>query len=136
MKKLLAVLALGLSCISYANAAVVVIGNNAGPGDMSKADAKKLFLGKGALSNGAAALVFELDEGNPLRSQFHELVTGKSDAQLKAFWSKQVFTGKGNPPATVASAAAMKTAVASAPNAIGYLDEADVDASVKVILKP
>ena len=37
---------------------------------------------------------------------------------------------------TTRNAAAMKSAVASNPNAIGYIDEADVDATVKVILKP
>ncbi|GGQ19612.1 phosphate ABC transporter substrate-binding protein [Shewanella litoralis] len=131
MKTLFTVLALSLSAIVSANAAVVVIGNTAS-GDMSASDAKKAFLGKGDSS----VVVYELEEGNATRSAFHQAVTGKSDAQLKAFWSKQVFTGKGNPPATVPSAAAMKSAVASNPNAIGYIDEADVDATVKVILKP
>ncbi|GGP73352.1 phosphate ABC transporter substrate-binding protein [Shewanella ulleungensis] len=131
MKTLFSVLALSLSAIVSANAAVVVIGNTAS-GDMSASDAKKAFLGKGDSS----VVVYELEEGNATRSEFHQAVTGKSDAQLKAFWSKQVFTGKGNPPATVPNAAAMKSAVASNPNAIGYIDEADVDATVKVILKP
>jgi ABC-type phosphate transport system substrate-binding protein len=114
-----------------ANAAVVVIGNPSAA-DMAINDVKKTFLGKGDSS----IAVYELEEGSPVRSEFHQTVTGKSDAQLKAFWSKQVFTGKGNPPATVPNAAAMKSAVASNPNAIGYIDEADVDATVKVILKP
>ncbi|WP_350431099.1 phosphate ABC transporter substrate-binding protein [Shewanella sp. H8] len=131
MKTLFSVLALSLSAIVSANAAVVVIGNSAS-GDMSASDAKKAFLGKG----NSSVVVYELEEGNATRSEFHQAVTGKSDAQLKAFWSKQVFTGKGTPPTTVPNAAAMKSAVASNPNAIGYIDEADVDASVKVILKP
>ncbi|UAL41512.1 phosphate ABC transporter substrate-binding protein [Shewanella inventionis] len=131
MRTLLSVLALSISTIISAQAAVVVIGNPAA-GDLSASDAKKAFLGKGDSS----VAVYELEEGNATRSEFHQAVTGKSDAQLKAFWSKQVFTGKGNPPATVPNAAAMKSAVASSPNAIGYIDEADVDATVKVILKP
>jgi ABC-type phosphate transport system substrate-binding protein len=131
MKKVLSILALSVCSIMSAQAAVVVIGAP-GAADISASDAKKLFLGKGSKS----AVVYELDEGNATRSEFHSSVTGKSDSQLKAFWSKQVFTGKGNPPATVSNAAAMKSAVASNPNAIGYIDEADVDASVKVILKP
>ncbi|KVX03366.1 hypothetical protein [Shewanella frigidimarina] len=131
MKKLLTVFALSLAAITSANAAVVIIGNPAAS-DLSSSDAKKAFLGKGDSS----VVVYELEEGNATRSEFHQAVTGKSDAQLKAFWSKQVFTGKGNPPATVPNAAAMKSAIASNPNAIGYIDSADVDATVKVILKP
>ncbi|WP_394130047.1 phosphate ABC transporter substrate-binding protein [Shewanella maritima] len=130
MKKLLSVLALSLGCVFAANAAVVVVGNP-GASDISKSDAKKAFLGKGS-----AFVVYEFDEGSALRSEFHSKVTGKSDSQLKAFWSKQVFTGKGNPPATVSDASAMKAAISSNPSAIGYMDEADVDGSVKVILKP
>ncbi|MCL1143092.1 phosphate ABC transporter substrate-binding protein [Shewanella gaetbuli] len=131
MKKLLSILTLSLGVTFAANAAVVVIGNPSAS-DMSASEAKKAFLGKG----NSSIVVYELDEGNAIRTEFHNTVTGKSDAQLKAFWSKQVFTGKGNPPATVATAAAMKAAVAGNPNAIGYIDEADVDGSVKVILKP
>ncbi|NKF51635.1 phosphate ABC transporter substrate-binding protein [Shewanella sp. WXL01] len=130
MKKLFSTLALSLTCIASAHAGVVVIGNT-GTTDISKGDAKKAFLGKGS-----SYVVYELDEGNATRSEFHGAVTGKSDAQLKAYWSKQVFTGKGNPPATVSDAAAMKAAVASDANAIGYIDEADLDSSVKVIFKP
>lgn len=132
MKTLLSVLALSLGCALSANAAVVVIGNTGGADTISAADVKKLFLGKGSSS----AVPYELEEGNATRSAFHSSVTGKSDAQLKAFWSKQVFTGKGNPPAAVSSPAAMKAAVAADTNGVGYLDEADVDGTVKVILKP
>ncbi|GIU16445.1 hypothetical protein TUM4644_00540 [Shewanella colwelliana] len=131
MKKLLSIVALSLCSMVSAQAAVVLIGAP-GASDISASDAKKLFLGKGSSSS----VPFELDEGNATRSEFHDKVTRKSDAQLKAYWSKQVFTGKGNPPATVSSAAAMKSTVASTPNAVGYIDEADLDDTVKVILKP
>ena len=131
MKKLLTILALSLTAVTSANAAVVVIGNPAAA-DISINDVKKAFLGKG----NSSVVVYELEEGNPIRSEFHQAVTGKFDAQLKAFWSKQVFTGKGTPPPAVSGAAAMKSAIASNPNAIGYIDEADVDATVKVIIKP
>ncbi|ABE54882.1 ABC-type phosphate transport system, periplasmic component [Shewanella denitrificans OS217] len=132
MNKLLSILALSLSCALSANAAVVLIGNTGGADSISAADAKKLFLGKGSSSS----VPYELEEGNATRSAFHSSVTGKSDSQLKAFWSKQVFTGKGNPPASVSGAAAMKAAIAADPNGVGYIDEADLDGTVKVILKP
>ncbi|MBR9727043.1 phosphate ABC transporter substrate-binding protein [Shewanella intestini] len=131
MKKLLTVLALSLTCVTGANAAVVVIGHTSAA-DITLDEAKRAFLGRGD----ASTVVYELSEGNPTRSEFHDAVTGRSDSQLKAFWSKQVFTGKGNPPATVTDATTMKATIAANPNAIGYIDEADVDGTVKVILKP
>ncbi|MGX1201442.1 ABC-type phosphate transport system substrate-binding protein [Marinobacter sp. MBR-105] len=89
-----------------------------------------------ALPNGQSAKPFELPEGNATRAEFHDKVTGRNDAQLKAFWSQQVFTGRGQPPAEAGSASGMKAQVASTPGAIGYIDSADVDDSVKVILTP
>ena len=53
---------------------------------------------------------------------------------MKAYWSKLVFTGKGTPPAELANEAAVLSHVAANPDAIGYVDAASVDGSVKVVL--
>ena len=131
MKKLISIALVSLSSIVSAQAAVVIIGAP-GASNISASDAKKLFLGKGS----STLVAFELDENAAVRSEFHSKVTKKSSSQLKAYWSKQVFTGKGNPPATLSNAAAMKSTISSTPNAIGYIDEADLDDTVKVIYKP
>ena len=49
-------------------------------------------------------------------------------------WSRLAFTGQGQPPKELADAEAVKKAVAADPKAVGYIDKADVDASVKVVL--
>ncbi|WP_427978197.1 phosphate ABC transporter substrate-binding protein [Agarivorans sp.] len=136
MKKVL--LALCLSSLSLASAAApVVIANSAGPDALSQADVKKLFLGKlKKLPNGAEPLVIEYNEGDALRASFHELVSGKTEAQLQAYWSKLIFTGKAKPPQTVASASVAVAQVSANANAIGYVDEADVTGAVKVVFKP
>ena len=66
----------------------------------------------------------------------HKKVTGKDAAQMKAYWSQLMFTGKAQKPKKVAGDDAVKKAVAATPGAIGYIDAAAVDASVKVVLKP
>ncbi len=88
------------------------------------------------LNRSKALTPFELPEGHAVRGEFHEKVTSRNDAQLKAFWSQQVFTGRGNPPQVQPNPAAVKSAVASTPGTIGYIDSADVDDSVKVLLTP
>jgi hypothetical protein len=47
-----------------------------------------------------------------------------------------IFTGKGQAPQVVGVDADIKTMVANNPNIIGYIDEAQVDATVKIIFKP
>jgi ABC-type phosphate transport system substrate-binding protein len=52
---------------------------------------------------------------------------------VKAIWSKLVFTGKAKPPTQLATSAEVVKAVAADPEAVGYVDRAAVDSSVKVV---
>lgn len=74
-----------------------------------------------------------LNEKNPLRDEFFAKACKKDPVQVQAMWGKLIFTGTGTPPAEVDSAAAMKKAVAADPNAVGYIDKKDADATVKVV---
>lgn len=135
--KLYALILSALLASPFACAEVVVIGNPAGPDSLDANQVRDLFTGRSnQLPGGQAAVPLDLDTGNPLREEFHTKVTGRSQAQLNAFWAQQVFTGKGHPPRTVDSTAAMKATVAATPGAVGYIKAEEVDGSVKVILKP
>jgi hypothetical protein len=73
------------------------------------------------------------NEKNPLRDEFYAKACKKDPAQVQSIWGKLIFTGTGTPPPELDSAAAMKKAVAADPNAVGYLDKKDLDASVKAV---
>jgi hypothetical protein len=73
------------------------------------------------------------NEKSPLRDEFFSKACKKDPVQVQAMWGKLIFTGTGTPPAEVDSSAAMKKTVAADPNAVGYIDKKDADASVKVI---
>jgi hypothetical protein len=75
----------------------------------------------------------DLPASNPLRESFYKKATDRDSAQIKAVWSRLLFTGQGQPPKELADAAAVKKAVAADPKAIGYIDKNDLDASVKVV---
>ena len=117
-------------------AEVAVIVHPSNPATADQAEITRLFTGRGtAFNNGSKATPLNLAESAATRADFDSKVLGKSSSQMKAYWSKLVFTGKGTPPKEVADDAAMKAAVAADPSAIGYIDAAAVDASVKVIGK-
>jgi ABC-type phosphate transport system substrate-binding protein len=61
-------------------------------------------------------------------------VLDKDATQVKAIWSKLVFTGKASAPKEYATSAEVKKAVAADPSAIGYIEKSQVDDTVKVIL--
>jgi len=136
--KLLAKVTLAAVLFSgFANAGVVVVANPSGPDALTKSQVTKLFLGKSKkLPTGARAEVLEQTNGSATRIEFHNAVTGKSEAQLQSYWSRLVFTGKGKAPKALASSAQVKSKVAGSANAIGYIDEADLDGTVKVVFKP
>lgn len=133
-KAVLLTLAL-VSAPSFAD--VVVIGHPSGPDSISANQVRDIYLNRSQqLPDGQRATPFELQAGNGARTEFHDKITGRNDAQLKAFWSQQVFTGRGQPPQELTSDTAMKASVAATPGSIGYIDASQVDGSVKVILTP
>lgn len=119
-----------------ASAGVVVVGNSTSTGELSAEQVRQLFLGKArTLPNGTAAVVLDLREGDPLRVTFVEQVLGKTEQQLLGHWAKMIFTGKGQPPRSVGSAREMLSVVESTPGAIGYIDEKQVSARVRVLYR-
>jgi ABC-type phosphate transport system substrate-binding protein len=110
-----------------AQAQVVIMGASAAP--VTKDQVANIYLGRSF-----DLKPVDLPEGSPLREQFYKKATDRDQAQIKAVWSRIVFTGKGQAPIILQDAAAVKKAVTSDPKAIGYVDKAAVDGSVKVVL--
>ena len=132
---LAAVLVLGASTVHAG--VVVVVGAKSAVVSLDKSQVSDIFLGKSAtFPGGAQAVPVDQAEGSSQREEFHSKVTGKTGAQLSAYWSKLVFSGKASPPKEVPGAADVKALVTANPNLIGYIDSAAVDASVKVVFTP
>ena len=113
---------------------IAVIVNPANANVVSADDLNRLFLGRASsFADGSKATPLNLSEGQVARDEFDSKVLNRSSAQLKAYWSKLVFTGKGTPPKEMADDAAVKAAVAADPNAISYISSGSVDGTVKVV---
>ena len=93
-----------------------------------------IFLGKTSrFPDGSQATPIDQPEDSPVRDRFYTQVAGKSPAQVKAYWSKIIFTGRGQPPMQASNGAEVKKMIAQNPSAIGYIDPALVDDSVRVV---
>ncbi len=134
MKTVLLIAGLVLSPLAQAEVAVIVHPSNAATLD---ADAvSKLFLGREkSFPGGAAAVPLALSDDAAATAEFNDKILKKPSSQLKAYWSKLIFTGKGTPPKEIASDAEMVKLISSNPNMIGFVDAKAVDGSVKVVLK-
>jgi hypothetical protein len=113
MKYLITAALLAAASISAQAETVVIVSQKNPATRMFSEQASQFFLGK---------------------SNLFTPVADKDPAQVKALWSKLVFTGKATPPKEYASSAEVKKAVAADPKAIGYIDKSAVDDTVKVIL--
>ncbi len=120
--------------VSFSQVAVVV-GAKSAASALTADQAAALFLGKSdQLPGVGVALLLDQPESSAVRDAFYTKVTSKSAAQVKAAWSRLVFSGKATPPKEVGSSAEVKKLVASNQNAVGYIEKSAVDASVKVLL--
>jgi ABC-type phosphate transport system substrate-binding protein len=121
---------------AHAEDVVPVVSAKSSVTALNAAQVADIFLGKTSrFPDGSPAVPIDLAEDVPERDRFYAQYTGKSAAQLKAHWSKIIFTGRGQPPRQVESGREMKRAVADNPNAIGYIDPRLVDSSVRVLAR-
>lgn len=121
-----------LSSAAIAETAVVVHPSN--NVEISEKEVQRLFLGKlKSFPGGNEAIPVDQDKGAAAREAFFSSVLGKNEQQIKAYWSRLIFTGKGTPPKTVGDSNSVKDIVSKNPNTIGYIDGGLVDDSVKVI---
>jgi ABC-type phosphate transport system substrate-binding protein len=94
----------------------------------------EIFLAQtGRFPGGEQVVALDLPVGSALRDEFYNKVAAKSPAMMKAYWTKMVFTGRGQPPRELANSAAVRKMVADNPAMIGYIDRAALDASVKAV---
>jgi len=121
---------------SAAAADLVVIVSAKSPLTALRADqVAAIFLGQSArFPDGTEAAPLDQRLGTPLRDEFYLRVTNKTPALLKAWWSKMVFTGRGQPPAEATDSVAVRRRVADNPDTIGYIDRAALDPSVRSVL--
>ena len=133
--KTLAISSLFFAGIAQAEVAVIVSASN-GNAAIDQETIARVFLGKSKnFPDGSQAVPVDQNAGSASREAFNSTVLGKSASQLKAYWSRLIFTGKGTPPKESGDDAAVKNLVANNPNLIGYVDSSVVDGSVKVVHK-
>jgi len=115
-------------CVPAGSGEPVVV-MTAGASPLSTDQIAQLYLGR---SNALKAL--DPPETNTLRDEFFRKATERDAAQIKAIWSRIIFTGQGQPPKQLAGTAAVKRANAGDPQMVGYIDKSDDDATVKIVL--
>lgn len=135
MKTNYLLIGLALLCASRAaHAGAVVVAKDSPVQIASVDDARKVFLGRETSSGGKTVTVLYQKDAT-VRAEFEGKVLGKTGADLTAYWSKLIFTGKASAPTELAGDAEVKAKLKGNPGAVGYISDKAIDDSVKVLLK-
>ena len=114
---------------------LIVTSNRSGPIELTREQAEKLYLGRSTtLSDGSSASLVDLPNGS-VRDEFYLKLTGKNPAQIQAYWSRLVFTGRALPPREARSMAEARQWLTDTPNLIGYLDRNEPTAGMRILLR-
>ena len=136
MYRIAILLLVGICVLPRANADIAIISHPSLSLDtLSITAAKRLFLKrKTTLEDGGSVEVKMLKHQLPIGQSFSRNVLQMSGSRLAAYWSRNIFTGEGQPPEQLETEEAMLEWVAATDNAIGFVDIMRVDDRVKVLL--
>lgn len=113
---------------------VVVVNARSGVAAMSRNEVINIFFGRNRLFfNGIEAQPVDLLDAHPDRGRFYSALVGKDLADINAYWSRQVFSGRLQPPPKMQTSEEVLKWIVSQPGGIGFIDLAKADARVRVV---
>ena len=114
---------------------VVVVGKESPISSLSESQLRQLYLeGSGRIA-GSSLKALDLPEDSRARKDFYQAAVGKTPAQMKSYWARMIFTGRGAPPRMVSGTRAMQVMLENNPELIGYLPADQVSSGLKVLYR-
>ena len=124
-----------MTIASWASADLAVVVNKDHPLDAITIDeAAAIFMGQTKQLKGHPLTPIDQAAKKKTKNRFYLKVSKKTPIQMKAYWSRLLFSGRGSPPLSLESTEDLKSIVSEEIDYISYLDTKDLDGSVKVIL--
>jgi ABC-type phosphate transport system substrate-binding protein len=128
-------LGLLLTVAVQAGELVVIVSARSAVTALRSEQVAELFLAESArFPDGSEATAVDLLPGDAQRDEFYLKVAKRTPALMKAYWTKRIFTGRGQPPRELPNSLAVRKLVAENPGMIGYVDRSTLDASVRAVL--
>ena len=132
MKKLILSVIFLFTNFAYADFAIIVHPSNESSFDESVIC--RIYTGKEkSFSNGNKIIPISQEPSSAATEQFNSKLLNKTSSQLKAYWSKLIFTGKGTPPKELENDSEVIKMVAANPDTIGFVSSSAVSDNVKVV---
>jgi ABC-type phosphate transport system substrate-binding protein len=119
-----------------ASGGVVVIGH-AGlmPSTFDAPKIARIYMGKDREVDGVAITAVNAAKDSSIRNRFLKQYFNHDEDWYTGYWQVRRYSGLGAPPPDKSAGADIVNFVNSTPGAIGYIDEADVQPGMNVLLK-
>ncbi len=125
---------LAFACNIAAAEVVTVVSPQNPVSSLSRSEVSNIFLGKtNRFPSDQPAVPIDQPENSAARAEFYRNVSNKRPAEIKAYWAKMIFTGRGQPPTVAGDDEEVKKTLTNRPDGIGYIDRAAVDKRIKVL---
>lgn len=135
MSRLLLFLLVLLVPLRAAAGPVVVMSADAGVERLTELEVRQLFTGATRTVGGHVFTPLDLPRGSEVRERFYQRLVGKTPQQMRAWWARMVFTGKGYPLREVSGITELTLLVESATDYIGYMEAEQMVDSLKVVYR-
>lgn len=113
---------------------VVVAHPKSGIERMNREEVVYVFMGRWRhLPSGLPAQPVDAPIDSPEHALFYRQLVNKEPPEIKAYWSRLIFSGGVRPPVQPESADEQMRILSATPGAIGYIDRSKVDARVRIV---
>ena len=118
---------------AWADLVVVTAARN-GVEKLSRQEVVYLFLGRTHhFSGGLPAVPLDLAVDAPERADFYRQLVNKEAAEIRAYWSRLVFSGGSRPPLVAENREEQLHLLTSLPGAVAYMERSKVDARLRIV---
>jgi len=132
----LGALALLVVSVTVASASPVIIANKSLEKEkLDSSTVKMVFLGKKLAWDTGGRVILAVVRSGPVADDFLKANVDMSASGFNNLWRRLAMTGGGTAPKSFETEQELRTFVAATPGAVGFVDNANVDASV-VVLTP
>ncbi len=96
---------------------------------------ERIYTGKVIEVDGIVVKPVNATSGSAVRNRFLQVYLNEDEDKYTAYWTVRRYIGKGVSPRELTNSADVINFVKSTPGAIGYIDDADVQPGINVLLK-
>ncbi len=115
---------------------VVVTSAKNGVERLKRQEVIYLFMGRWRqLPSGIQATPIDQAIDSPERADFYRQLVNKEPAEIRAYWSRLVFSGGSRPPYTAENREELLRLLNNTPGAIGYLERSQVDSRLRIVFE-